>query len=260
MKIFLGVILFNLFLVFFPQIVFASNSFVLIENLCANASYSNGNKHYQSLFGKWSGECEGNEVSDGVIDITLTDNNSDYTKIVVIRINFYEVLVYSQSLDNTSNIVGIGFGCRDGIRCIHLVESVRWHEDNSLSVDRQKLVRILKRNMSDTIDRKNLTSALLSYVKGLGSTSTKPIKPFNKLTKRATDINVKCFISDSEDTALNVRDTPNGKIINRLKNGREIIIKAVRHDKKGRPWGYAIGYYKGKLRNWGWVFTASINC
>ena len=67
-----------------------------------------------------------------------------------------------------------------------------------------------------------------------------------------------CVISDPTDRALNVRETPNGRIINRLKNGRTVEIVQFQNDAKGRPWGYATGYYEGDFRNWGWVFMAAV--
>lgn len=69
-----------------------------------------------------------------------------------------------------------------------------------------------------------------------------------------------CFIADPTDTALNVRATPNGEIINRLRNGREVEIELYQDDAKGRSWGYATGEYKGKHRKWGWVFMEAVDC
>ena len=69
-----------------------------------------------------------------------------------------------------------------------------------------------------------------------------------------------CFIADPTDRALNVRATPNGKVINRLRNGREVEIERYQDDAKGRPWGYATGMYQGNHRKWGWVFMEAINC
>lgn len=69
-----------------------------------------------------------------------------------------------------------------------------------------------------------------------------------------------CIIADPADTALNVRATPNGEIINRLRNGRVVTIERLQNDAKGRPWGYASGKYKGKHRQWGWVYMEAVNC
>lgn len=69
-----------------------------------------------------------------------------------------------------------------------------------------------------------------------------------------------CVIADPTDTSLNVRATPNGTLVNSLRNGREVTITEIRNDAKGRPWGYAVGQYKGQFRNWGWVFMARVKC
>ncbi len=69
-----------------------------------------------------------------------------------------------------------------------------------------------------------------------------------------------CVIADAGDTSLNVRDSPNGKIVNRLRNGRSITIGTLRNDSKGRPWGFATGNYQGKYRKWGWVLMQSVDC
>lgn len=69
-----------------------------------------------------------------------------------------------------------------------------------------------------------------------------------------------CVIADHTDTSLNVRESPNGNVINRLRNGRTISIDRILNDSKGRPWGYATGLYKGKDRKWGWVFMESVDC
>ena len=69
-----------------------------------------------------------------------------------------------------------------------------------------------------------------------------------------------CLIADQSDTSLNVRDSPNGKVINRLRNGRQVEIGRTSNDGKRRPWGFATGQYQGKNRNWGWVFMEAINC
>ena len=72
--------------------------------------------------------------------------------------------------------------------------------------------------------------------------------------------NQNCTAAETDGSVLNVRATPNGELINRLRNGREIAITQYQNDSKGRPWGYATGYYNGKFRNWGWVFMASVRC
>jgi hypothetical protein len=69
-----------------------------------------------------------------------------------------------------------------------------------------------------------------------------------------------CKVTDPTGTPLNVRDQPNGRIINALKNGREVNIEAITNDGKGRSWAKVSGYYKGEYRIWGWVLREFISC
>ncbi|WP_353930546.1 SH3 domain-containing protein [Okeanomitos corallinicola TIOX110] len=69
-----------------------------------------------------------------------------------------------------------------------------------------------------------------------------------------------CKVTDPTDTPLNVRETPNGKIINQLKNGKEVYILEIAHDNKGISWAKISGYHNGKYRVWGWVFREFISC
>lgn len=80
-----------------------------------------------------------------------------------------------------------------------------------------------------------------------------------KIPQKALAMNV-CRIADPNDVSLNVRDRPNGKLINSLRNGREVYIHKIGYDKKGRSWARVGGYYKGRYRNWGWVFRRYIDC
>lgn len=69
-----------------------------------------------------------------------------------------------------------------------------------------------------------------------------------------------CEVTDPTRSPLNVRDTPNGKIINALKNGREVYVHETAYDSQGRPWAKVGGYYQGEYRIWGWVFREFISC
>jgi hypothetical protein len=69
-----------------------------------------------------------------------------------------------------------------------------------------------------------------------------------------------CKVTDPTGTPLNVRDIPNGRIINQLKNGKEVYIVEIAYDNKGRPWAKISGYNNGKYRVWGWVFREFISC
>lgn len=69
-----------------------------------------------------------------------------------------------------------------------------------------------------------------------------------------------CQVTDPTGTPLNVRNQPNGKIINTLKNGRNVYIEETTYDSQGRPWAKISGYYNGKYRLWGWVLREFISC
>lgn len=69
-----------------------------------------------------------------------------------------------------------------------------------------------------------------------------------------------CQVTDPTGTPLNVREKPNGRIVNALKNGRKVYIHQIYYDKKNRPWVKIGGYYKGEYRIWGWVFREFISC
>lgn len=69
-----------------------------------------------------------------------------------------------------------------------------------------------------------------------------------------------CKVTDPTGTPLNVRAQPNGRVINSLKNGREVNIEAITNDSKGRPWAKVGSYDKGKYRIWGWVLREFISC
>lgn len=69
-----------------------------------------------------------------------------------------------------------------------------------------------------------------------------------------------CQVTDPTGTPLNVRDSPNGNIINSLRNGREVYILEIAYDERNRPWAKIAGYYDGEYRIWGWVLREFISC
>jgi hypothetical protein len=69
-----------------------------------------------------------------------------------------------------------------------------------------------------------------------------------------------CKVTDPTGTPLNVRSEPNGKVVNSLRNGREVYIHQTAYDNKARPWVRVGGYYQGKYRIWGWVLREFISC
>ena len=69
-----------------------------------------------------------------------------------------------------------------------------------------------------------------------------------------------CVVSDAEDTAVNVRSSPNGKVINRLKNGRAVSVTFTATDSQERPWHFVEGWHNGRHRKWGYVFGELVDC
>jgi hypothetical protein len=69
-----------------------------------------------------------------------------------------------------------------------------------------------------------------------------------------------CKVADPTGTPLNVRETPNGRVINALRQNREVSIIQIDFDNKAQSWALVGGYYQGKYRVWGWVFREFINC
>lgn len=69
-----------------------------------------------------------------------------------------------------------------------------------------------------------------------------------------------CKVTDPTGTPLNVRDRPNGKVINALRNGREVHIHEIANDSQGRSWAKVGGYFNGEYRIWGWVIREFISC
>lgn len=67
-------------------------------------------------------------------------------------------------------------------------------------------------------------------------------------------------VTDPTGTPLNVRDEPNGKVINKLRNEREVYITETAYDYRNRPWVYLEGYYQGDYRQWGWAIREFVSC
>ncbi len=69
-----------------------------------------------------------------------------------------------------------------------------------------------------------------------------------------------CKVTDPTGTPLNVRDKPDGKIVNSLRNGREVVIHDASSDSRGRSWALVGSMYRGDYRIWGWVIREFISC
>lgn len=80
------------------------------------------------------------------------------------------------------------------------------------------------------------------------------------LTTTVAHAETVCKVMDPTGSPLNIRQSPNGKVVNKLKNGREVYITNLSYDNKNRPWAYIEGYYKGDYRYWGWAYREFLSC
>jgi hypothetical protein len=87
----------------------------------------------------------------------------------------------------------------------------------------------------------------------LACTVISPIRAENRVEKV-------CKVTDPTGTPLNVRDSPNGRIINALRKDREVYIQKTAYDNQDRAWILVGGYYEGSYRTWGWVFKEFVSC
>lgn len=69
-----------------------------------------------------------------------------------------------------------------------------------------------------------------------------------------------CKETDPTGTPLNVRDEPNGKVINKLRNERKVYITETAYDYRNRPWVYLEGYYQGDYSQWGLTIREFVSC
>jgi uncharacterized protein YgiM (DUF1202 family) len=65
-----------------------------------------------------------------------------------------------------------------------------------------------------------------------------------------------CTVSDPTGTALNVRKSPNGKVIGSIKNDKTVKILGLSIDKKGRAWAKV----RGNAGSTGWILRDFVTC
>jgi len=69
-----------------------------------------------------------------------------------------------------------------------------------------------------------------------------------------------CRVADPTGTPLNVRISPNGRILQTLKNGTVVYVEETSYDSKSRPWVKISISVKNEKRVLGWVFREFISC
>ena len=70
----------------------------------------------------------------------------------------------------------------------------------------------------------------------------------------------RCKITDPTGTPLNVRASPNGRILRKIANGTVVFIEQTTYDSKNRPWARISINVRNGRRVLGWVFREFISC
>ena len=69
-----------------------------------------------------------------------------------------------------------------------------------------------------------------------------------------------CRVTDPTGTPLNARLQPNGKVVNRLRNGRTVYAQSLSTDDEGKPWVLVAIKNQGKYKIMGYVLREFITC
>ena len=70
----------------------------------------------------------------------------------------------------------------------------------------------------------------------------------------------RCKITDPTGTPLNVRASPNGRILRKIANGTIVYIEDTTTDSKGHAWAQISIPVRNGRRTLGWVFREFISC
>jgi hypothetical protein len=68
----------------------------------------------------------------------------------------------------------------------------------------------------------------------------------------------RCKVTDPTGTPLNVRESPNGKVIGTLPNGTLVTVVEYKDAANGKPW-VKVKHYETK-KPIGWVFREFVSC
>ncbi|CAN5578058.1 hypothetical protein BH10ACI1_BH10ACI1_08630 [soil metagenome] len=69
-----------------------------------------------------------------------------------------------------------------------------------------------------------------------------------------------CKVADTTGTPLNVRSSPNGRILQTLRNDTTVYIEETSYDSKNRPWVKISISNKNGRKVLGWVFREFVSC
>jgi uncharacterized protein YgiM (DUF1202 family) len=65
-----------------------------------------------------------------------------------------------------------------------------------------------------------------------------------------------CTVTDPTGTPLNVRKSPNGRVVGTVENGSNVRIVGSSQDRKGRPWAKI----RGDSGATGWILRDFVSC
>jgi hypothetical protein len=81
------------------------------------------------------------------------------------------------------------------------------------------------------------------------------------LTSQAQEVSGRtCHVADPTGTPLNARLQPNGKIVNRIKNGKTVYAQSISADAEGKPWVLVASKNQGKYKILGYVLKQFVIC
>lgn len=88
------------------------------------------------------------------------------------------------------------------------------------------------------------------------------IYPSTQSTSAQDDIQAgkTCTVTDPTGTPLNARLRPNGKVLNRIRNGRSVYIQSFARDSEGKPWVLVAIRDRGNYKILGYVLREFISC
>jgi Bacterial SH3 domain len=69
-----------------------------------------------------------------------------------------------------------------------------------------------------------------------------------------------CQLNDPAETVVNLRDQPDGQIVQTLRNGQRVYIHEQATDTQNRSWVQIGSFYRGGYRVWGWTFAEFVRC